>query len=80
MSELISSFTTAKISNLDNIGSVNSTFSLKFFWASYLPLTGFAAAITLHLAFSNYKSQKNTCKEVTIPALEIDILCCSIAS
>ena len=66
----MTSFTTHNRSNLDKIGSVNSTLSAKFLVLSYLPFYGFAAAITLHLA----------CKDVTIPAFEIEILCCSIAS
>lgn len=37
---------------------------------SYLPPIGFAAAITEHLA----------CNDVTIPALETEIDCCSMAS
>jgi len=41
---------TDKISNLDKIGSVSSTLSLKFLLGSYLPNTGFAAAITEHHA------------------------------
>ena len=45
-----SSQMTDRISNLDKIGSVSSTLSLKFHEGSYLPNTGFAAAITEHLA------------------------------
>ena len=58
------------MSNLDKIGSVKSTLSWKAIYESYLPPIGFAAAITLHLAYS----------VVTIPAFEIEILYCSIAS
>jgi len=67
---LTSSQMTERISNLDKIGSVSSTLSLKFLEGSYLPNTGFAAAITEHLAW----------RDVTIPAFEILILCYSIAS
>jgi len=42
---------------------------LKLSCESYLPFTGFAAATILHLAY----------KVVTIPALDIDIVCCYIA-
>lgn len=47
---LTSSQITDKMSNLDKIGSVSSTLSLKFQVGSYLPYTGFAAAITEHQA------------------------------
>lgn len=47
---LTSSQITDKMSNLDKIGSVSSTLSLKFHVGSYLPYTGFAAAITEHQA------------------------------
>ena len=70
MSGFTSSFTTCKMSNLDKIGSVKSTLSWKEIYESYLPFTGFAAAITVHLA----------CKFATIPALEIDIDYYSMAS
>lgn len=49
-SRYTSSFTTHNMSNLDKIGSVRSTLSWNESWESYFPLTGFAAAITLHLA------------------------------
>jgi hypothetical protein len=52
------------------MGSVNSTFFAKVTEESYLPRRGFAAAITAHRAH----------KVVTIPAFEIEMLCCSIAS
>lgn len=65
-----SSFTTQRISNLDKIGSVNSTFSLKLSWELYLPYIGLATAITAHLAF----------KLATIPAFEILMDYCSMAS
>mgnify|MGYP001807879495 CR=1 FL=1 len=58
------------MSNLLNIGSVRSTLSWNDCYESYLPPTGFAAAITLHLA----------CSVVTIPALEIEMLYYSMAS
>ena len=64
------SFNTHKMSNLLIIGSERSTFSLKFKLSLYLPEIGFAAAITEHHAF----------RVATIPALEILILYCSIAS
>jgi len=57
-------------SNLERIRAVRSTLSLKFNVGLYTPLIGFAAAITLHLA----------CKLVIIPAFEIEIDYCSIAS
>jgi hypothetical protein len=44
--------------------------SLKDLAELYLPYKGLAAAMTEHLAL----------KVVTIPALEIEIVCCSIAS
>ena len=65
-----SSLITDRISNLERIGSVSSTLSLKFLDGSYLPYTGFAAAMTEHQAYN----------DVTIPALEILMLCYSIAS
>ena len=66
----MTSFTTHNTSNRDKIGSVSSTLSLKVREESYLPPIGFAAEITEHLA----------CKLVTIPAFEMEIDCCSIAS
>jgi hypothetical protein len=65
-----SSLTTARRSNLERIGSVRSTLSLKFKVMLYVPLMGFAAAMTLHLA----------CRLVMIPALEMEIVYCSMAS
>lgn len=50
--------------------SDKSTFSLKLNLSSYVPLKGFAAAITEHLAFN----------VATIPAFDILILYYSIAS
>ena len=70
ISGFTSSLTTCKISNLDNIGSVRSTLSWNEIYESYLPLTGLAAAITVHLAY----------KLATIPAFEIEIDCYSMAS
>ena len=61
---------TFKISKRDNIGSDKSTLSENEREELYLPCTGLAAAITEHRAL----------KLATIPAFEIDILCCSIAS
>jgi len=52
------------------MGSLKLVLSLKLFVYIYRPLIGFAAAITLHLAF----------KVVTIPAFDIEIVCCYIAS
>lgn len=64
------SLRTHKISNLDKIGSDNSTLSLNDILSSYLPFYGFAAAITEHLAFN----------VATIEAFDIEILYYSIAS
>ena len=64
------SFTTQRMSKRDKMGSVSSTLSEKVRDESYLPPTGFAAAMTEHRA----------CSEVTMPALEIEMDCCSIAS
>jgi hypothetical protein len=52
------------------MGSVSSTFSEKVFDASYRPPTGLAAAMTEHRAW----------REVTMPALEMEMDCCSMAS
>jgi hypothetical protein len=52
------------------MGSDKSTLSAKDNEELYRPWTGLAAAITEHLAL----------KLATIPAFEIDILCCYIAS
>jgi len=65
-----SSLITVRISNLERMGSVSSTLSLKFMFYLYTPPMGFAAAIT----------EQRACREVTIPAFEIEIDCCSIAS
>lgn len=46
------------------------TFSAKVSEGSYLPPMGLAAAMMEHRA----------CKDVTIPALLIEMLCCSMAS
>lgn len=63
-------FTTQRTSNLETMGSVSSTFCEKFFEESYLPPIGLAAAITEQRAW----------REVTIPAFDMLILCCSMAS
>lgn len=52
------------------MGSDKSTLSEKFSFESYRPLLGLAAATTEHLAL----------KLVTIPAFDIEILCCYMAS
>ena len=65
-----SSLITVSRSKRDKIGSVRSTLSLKFKAGLYTPPIGFAAAITEQRAY----------KDVTIPALEIEIDYCSIAS
>ena len=64
------SFIMQRTSKRDNIGSLKFVLSLKLFPSIYRPFIGFAAAITLHLAF----------KLVTIPAFDIEIVCCYIAS
>ena len=69
-SSLTSSLMTERISNLERIGSVKSTLSMKLSALLYVPLIGLAAAMTAHLAY----------KVVTIPAFEIEIDCCSVAS
>jgi len=61
---------TFRISKRDKIGSDKSTLSAKESEGLYRPCTGLAAAITEHLAL----------KLVTIPAFEMEILCCSMAS
>ena len=58
------------MSKRDRIGSDRSEFSLKESCELYLPFTGLAAAIIEHLAL----------RVATIPALDIEIDCCSIAS
>jgi hypothetical protein len=57
-------------SNLDKIELWKSIYSAACFKSSYLPKRGFAAARTDDLEF----------KIVVIPALAIEIVCCSIAS
>jgi hypothetical protein len=51
------------------IGSDSSTFSAKVRDESYLPPMGFAAATTEQRAWS----------DVTMPALDTEIVCCSMA-
>lgn len=51
-------------------GTLVLTFSENVNDGSYRPPMGLAAARTAHLA----------CRDVTMPALEMEILCCSIAS
>ena len=70
LSSSTSSRTTQSTSNRERIGSLRSTLSGKESCELYLPLFGFAAAITAHRA----------CRLATIPAFEIEMLCCSIAS
>mmetsp|Transcript_32058 Transcript_32058/g.83971 ORF Transcript_32058/g.83971 Transcript_32058/m.83971 type:complete len:274 (+) Transcript_32058:976-1797(+) len=64
------SFTTQRMSNREMMGSVRSTFCANVSDDWYFPLMGLAAAMTAHRAWS----------EVTMPALEIEMVCCSIAS
>ena len=52
------------------IGSVSSTFSERVHELSYRPPIGLAAAMTEHRAW----------REVTMPALDIEMDCCSMAS
>ena len=61
---------THSTSNRDRIGSGKLTLSANVRDTSYLPPSGFAAAITAQRA----------CSWVTIPALEMEIVCCSMAS
>lgn len=61
---------TLRISKRERIGSDKSTFSENDAAGLYLPCTGLAAAITEHLAL----------RLVTIPAFDIEMLCCSMAS
>lgn len=56
--------------HLDKMGSDRLMFSAKVLLGSYLPSSGLAAAITLQRA----------CSCVTMPALLIEIDCCSMAS
>ncbi len=70
ISTLGTSRITFTISNRDKIGSERFTLSAKLRELLYLPWRGLAAAITLHLALS----------WATIPALEMEIVCCYIAS
>ena len=69
-SESTISLTTHRISKRERIGSVSSTFSLKCKLGLYRPPLGLAAAITAHLAE----------RVALIPALEMLICCCSMAS
>ena len=67
------------------MNSYGQTFSEKVCDGSYLPPSGLAAAITAHLAYEMMCNALNmmmvyTCKDVTIPALDTDMLCCSMAS
>ena len=57
------------VAHRDKMGSDSSTFSAKVREESYRPPMGFAAAMTEHLA----------CSCVTMPALLMEMLCCSIA-
>mmetsp|Transcript_48038 Transcript_48038/g.109107 ORF Transcript_48038/g.109107 Transcript_48038/m.109107 type:complete len:326 (+) Transcript_48038:268-1245(+) len=66
----IVSWRTQSTSNLWRMGSVSSTFSLSGTEESYTPPMGFAAAITAHLA----------CSDVTMPAFDTLMDCCSMAS
>ena len=70
VSGLTVSRTTHKTSNRDRIGSVSSTFWAKGIVELYRPPIGFAAAMMEHRA----------CNVVIIPAFEIDMDCCSMAS
>jgi hypothetical protein len=60
---------TVRISKRERIGSERSTLSLKEVLSLYIPSKGLAAAITEQRAFN----------VATIPALEIEIVCCYIA-
>mmetsp|Transcript_51737 Transcript_51737/g.172663 ORF Transcript_51737/g.172663 Transcript_51737/m.172663 type:complete len:270 (-) Transcript_51737:1239-2048(-) len=64
------SLTTQMQSKRERIGSVRSTFSVKESDGSYVPLSGFAAAMTAQRA----------CSVAMMPALEMEMDCCSIAS
>ena len=66
----MTSLTTHRMSNRLRIGSVSSTLSENVRDASYRPPTGLAAAMTEHRAW----------RLVTMPALEMEMDCCSIAS
>mmetsp|Transcript_27238 Transcript_27238/g.72316 ORF Transcript_27238/g.72316 Transcript_27238/m.72316 type:complete len:225 (+) Transcript_27238:692-1366(+) len=65
-----SSLNTHKMSNRLRIGSVRFTFCAKVRCGSYLPSVGLATATTAHRAF----------KVATMPALETEMVCCSMAS
>ena len=65
-----SSVMTKKISNLDISGGESLMLDLRFFVLSYLPMIGFIAANIEHLALS----------VACMPALVMDIVCCSMAS
>ena len=84
------SCSTQRTSKRWRIGSVSSTFSAKLNEESYLPPIGFAAAMTEQRAYSRRMLApdalrfkliiRHTCREVTIPAFETEMVCCSIAS
>src|SRR5271155_3889354 len=61
---------THMISNLDKMGSVKLTFSANGTSGLYFPRAGLAAAMI----------EQRACNVVTIPALDIEMDCCSIAS
>mmetsp|Transcript_60362 Transcript_60362/g.118760 ORF Transcript_60362/g.118760 Transcript_60362/m.118760 type:complete len:225 (+) Transcript_60362:845-1519(+) len=65
-----SSRSTARMSNRLRMGSVRLTFCAKVRCGSYLPSVGFATATTAQRAFS----------VATMPALDTEIVCCSMAS
>lgn len=65
-----SSLTTQRMSKRDKMGSERLTFSENVILGSYRPPIGLAAAITAHLAW----------RDVTRPAFEMDMDCCSMAS
>ena len=65
-----SSVMTKKISNLDISGGESLMLDLRFLVLSYLPMIGFIAANIEHLALS----------VACMPALVMDIVCCSMAS
>mmetsp|Transcript_3541 Transcript_3541/g.9728 ORF Transcript_3541/g.9728 Transcript_3541/m.9728 type:complete len:225 (+) Transcript_3541:475-1149(+) len=65
-----SSRSTARMSKRLRMGSVRFTFCAKVRCGSYLPSAGFATATTEHRAFN----------VATMPALETEMVCCSMAS
>lgn len=65
-----SSLTTHRMSKRDKIGSDRFTFSENVMLGSYRPPIGLEAAMTAQRA----------CSDVTRPAFEIEIDCCSMAS